>query len=519
VGRRRKGAASLFIAFLVLMGIAWLFANPPGYAPDEPAHYTKAVGVGRGQFVGRPGSYPVGPGFGPLQLQWINKAARRVDLPAGLSPGSFACSVFNPTISAYCLDTPQPPESKLARPYLTYVGSYEPFLYLAPGLVMTRARDAVSALLLGRSVIALIGLGLLAGAAAVLWVPAAGARSLIGLVAATTPMVIFLATELAPTGTEICAAVCATAVLLRLARREQVPWWVWLVAAFSGAVLAMSRSLGPIYVVVVLAIFVLAAGPRDAVRVLRRGGRWAAAAGAAVAVGVAANLAWGVAVQPHPSPSVHSVLSWVRPSIGEVPEVLRQDIGSFGWQDVNMPRVAYLAWAVLVLVLVVAAFAVGQRRQRVLLAATIAGCLVGTVALAAAVIHQTNFPMYGRYALPMWVTVPLVAGEAVVLNRRRLPTPLLTSLGVGVPVVAAAVHATAWYVNGRRYAVSNFGPVLWPGHSQWSPRGGWSPWFVVAALAVACLVGHGLLSAREPELPPEPSVTPGERATPGVSTP
>jgi len=497
---------SLFVAFLLFMGVAWVFANPPGYAPDEPAHYVKAIGVGRGQFVGRPGAYPIGPGFGPLQLQWINKASRQVDLPPGRTPGSFACSVFNPTISAYCLNAPQAPEG---GPFLTYVGTYEPFLYAAPGLAMTGADNAVTALLLGRSVSALISLGLLAAAAFVLMIPGAGARSLIGLTAAATPMVVFLAAELGPTGTEICAAICVTAVFLRLARdrsptsasEHSVPRWIWPVAAFSGLVLVTSRSLGPVFLVALVGLFVVAAGPRGAVDVLRRGGRWATAAGAAVSIGIIANLAWGIAVQPHPSPGLRSVLSWVGPSVREVPEVLRQDIGSFGWADVNMPRAAYLAWGLMVVGLVVMAFVIGQRRQRVLLAVAIAGCFAGTVALAAAVIHQTYFPMYGRYALPMWITVPLIAGEIVMLNRRRLPPSLLTSLSIGVPLVAAAVHATGWYVNGRRYAVSDYGPVLWPGHSEWAPRGGWEPWFVVVILAVACLVGSGILSAREDDAP------------------
>ena len=31
---------------------AWVFSNPPGYGPDEPAHYIKALGAGHGEFFG-----------------------------------------------------------------------------------------------------------------------------------------------------------------------------------------------------------------------------------------------------------------------------------------------------------------------------------------------------------------------------------------------------------------------------------------------------------------------------------
>src|SRR5437763_16453262 len=56
--RPRRGLVVL-PAVLVAIGMAltlagWLFANPPGAAPDEHAHYTKAVAAGRGDLRGAP---------------------------------------------------------------------------------------------------------------------------------------------------------------------------------------------------------------------------------------------------------------------------------------------------------------------------------------------------------------------------------------------------------------------------------------------------------------------------------
>ncbi len=496
---RRPGAPVLVVAFLVTVTAAWIYANPPGYTPDEPAHYTKAVSVGRGEWVGNPGKYPVGPGFGPAQLAWINKAAREVVLPANLAPDFFACSVFQPKRSAACLDTAPAPPAEPAR-RLTYVGSYEPFLYLPPGLVMARAHDALTALALGRTVSGGIALGLLVLAVLVLWRPGAGALPLLGLMVAVTPMVVFLASGLAPSGPEIGGAVCLGAVAWRLGRPEPPSPLVWVALAAAGTILALSRSTGPFFVAANVALVLAHVGPRRAAATISAGGRLAVAGLGLVALAVAANLAWGVAVQPRPDADLHSVLSWVGPSLREVPEVLRQDVGVFGWADVSMPRVAYGAWAVLAVGLVALALAVAGRRERLVLLTAIAGCLVGTIALAAAVIHQTNFPMYGRYALPLWVTVAIGSGEALLANRARLRPAVIRAAEGGTAALAGAVHLVAFWANGRRYAVGNDGPVFFLGRSEWSPAGGWTVWVLLVAAGVACLVACPVVAERQARL-------------------
>jgi hypothetical protein len=494
-GPRRLGAPILVVAFLVTVTAAWIYANPPGYTPDEPAHYTKAVSVGRGEWVGEPGRYPVGPGFGPAQLEWINQAAREVVMPANLAPDFFACSVFQPERSAACLDTaPAPPAEPVRR--LTYVGTYEPYLYLPPGVVMARADDARTALALGRTVSGAISLSLLVLAVSVAWRPGAGGLPLLGLVVAVTPMVVFLASGLAPFGPEIGAAVCLASVAWRLGRPEPPTSRVWAALAAAGAVLALSRSTGPFFLAANVALVLVHVGPRRAAALVASGGRLAVAGLGLVGLAVGANVAWGVAVQPRPDTDLGSVLSRIGPALGDVPEVLRQCMGVFGWADVDMPRVAYGAWAVLAVGLLVLALAVAGRRQRLVLLTAVAGCLVGTVVLAAAVIHQTNFPMYGRYALPLWVTVAIGSGETLLANRDRLRPALTRAVVGGAAIVAGAVHLVAFWANGRRYAVGNDGPVFFFGESEWSPPGEWTTWVLLVAAGVACLAVAPLRAER-----------------------
>lgn len=495
--RRPAGAPFLVIAFMVLLIGAWVFANPPGYAPDEPAHYTKALSVGRGQWAAPAADYPIGPGFGPPQLRWINQVATAVEHPPHMAMDAFACSVFNPEVSAKCLYQARPPAEAVTR--LTYVGTYEPFLYVPAGLAMRPADDAFDALRLGRMATAAICMVLLALAAWVLWRPGQRGYSMIGLVATVTPMVVFLSSELSTSGPEVTATICFTAVLLRLARPELAPGRVWVAGAVSGAVLGMSRSIGPFLLVADLLIFLVLVGPRGAWRIGRRAGRAALAATAAVVLGVAANVAWGVAVQPQPGlPPIDDALGEVGPTVRQLPEILRQVVGIFGWQDVNMPLLASLAWGGLVAALIVVAFVIGQWRQRLTLAAVTMGCVVGTLVMALLMVQNWvyGFPLYGRYFLPLWVTLPLCAGEVAMLNRHRLAPFLVRGMLPAVAVVAAAVHVTAWWSNARRYAVSDNGPIFFLGHSEWRPVGTWLPWLALVAAAAVCLVCYGLATGR-----------------------
>ena len=490
-----RGAYGLYLvcAFMVLTGVAWIVGNPPGYAPDEPAHYTKAIGVGHRVWVGTPGAYGIGPGFGPAQLEWINKAARVVEIQPNMAPDRLGCSIFQPNESAACLDTNVPPPDVVV-PRLTYVGTYEPFMYFPAGVVMNRAGDPETAMLLGRMVTGSIALVLLVLAAVVLWTPSERGYSLVGLLGATTPMVLFIASGFSPSGPEIGAAICVTAVVLRLGRAEPPTRLVWFALAAGGAVLGCSRSLGPFYLLAIVALLVVQGGPKRAWRVVRGGGWAAAAAVGATGIGVAANLAWGLAVQPSPPLDLGSVLSAVWPSITEVPGVLGHGVGRFGWADVGMHPVAYVAWAAVVVGLVAVAFRVGDPHQRVVLAVVIGGCFAGTVAIAAAVIFQTHFPMYGRYALPLWIMVPLVAGETIRVNLRRLADGSARRLLLGTTALVAGVHFTGFYTNARRYAVGEDGPLFFLGRSEWSPPGGATVWVVVAGLGALSLLLSGRLT-------------------------
>ena len=51
---RRLNARTRLVIGLSLLGIAWLFGNPPFAAPDERDHFVRVLGIANGQLVGAP---------------------------------------------------------------------------------------------------------------------------------------------------------------------------------------------------------------------------------------------------------------------------------------------------------------------------------------------------------------------------------------------------------------------------------------------------------------------------------
>jgi hypothetical protein len=483
------GPASVVFFVTTLVG-AWVFSNPVGYTPDEDAHYIKAIGVGRGQWVGRPGQYGIGPGFGPVQLEWINRVARIVRVPAGIAPDNDGCALFRPEMSNAC-DYARPGSPPYPTERITYVGTYEPFLYVPAGLATRLARSATSGIRLGRAGSAAVALMLLGLGLLLAWRPGRPS-SLVGFLVAVTPTAFFLASGLAPTGIEISAVLCFLAGGFRLRRGGQ-PGWVWAATTAAGGILAMTRSDGPYLLAAALAVIVLSSPRQTWVALRSRAALWS---GLVLAACLGASVAWNLFVQPHPDLGVGDVLDWAGTAVRRWPRVYREAVAAFGWHDVEVSAAVHWAWGALLLSVIGLALAIGTWWQRFCLVLFAGGILLGLLVIAAIAHVGGDFPMYGRYALPLAVMLPVYAGE-VISDRRPAPPYIDRFLPLCVAAVVAACHGVGWYANSRRYAVGARGPIFFLGRSEWEPSLGWGPWFAVVALSLAALVAWGIRSARE----------------------
>ena len=109
----------VFFSYAMLVA-AWTFGSPPFAAPDEWWHYMRAVSIGHGQLVGKPGGREAAKAMvgerktnEPEQsyedmLASIAQTNRWVQIPPGFSLGWFRCPQVDPNVSARCLNDSPP---------------------------------------------------------------------------------------------------------------------------------------------------------------------------------------------------------------------------------------------------------------------------------------------------------------------------------------------------------------------------------------------------------------------------
>ncbi len=188
--RRSAGALGVLACFGML-ALVWAMSNAPFTAPDEAAHYLRAIGVSDGYLVGRRAELAP-PGLAtilvlpreptPIQLKWVNQATREVWCPPDLSTVGYDCDVVRSLVSSGCLRSVHP--NRRPTDEITSVGTYQPLPYLLPAALMRAGGHAPGALRLARLATAAMWLALLAIAIFALWDSGLGVFSLGGLLLA-----------------------------------------------------------------------------------------------------------------------------------------------------------------------------------------------------------------------------------------------------------------------------------------------------------------------------------------------
>ncbi|GAC1324711.1 MAG: hypothetical protein NVSMB13_06570 [Mycobacteriales bacterium] len=505
-----RGRSWLLAVGFGLLLAAWVVGSPLIGAPDETAHYYKALGAAYGQWSGTP-AVTLGPERAPRD-QFLAAMSRNFRLPPRYAvqtgrPGErLECITFNPA-SARCqygtaalppVRDPVPVPSVWAGPAPTgpppvsgvlpsYVGSYPPYVYLPAGLAARLTAGGRSGLRAARAAFALTCLVLIAGAARCCRERAAA----VGLLAALTPTCVFLAGSVTSSGPEIAGAVCAFSAGLALlrdpARRE---CWAWLAA--GGAVLATSRVLGPVFLAALVVLLVGLVGPAGSRAVVRGRPRAVLAGGGVLALAALATLGWDAVALPRvPGPHGRAVAGLI-PAVGSLPRMAAEMVGWFGWVDTPMPPAFYAVALAAGLGLFGLALAAADTRQRVALALAALGTGVTAVLVDALTQHPFGFVSHGRYSLAVAVAVPLLCGHVLAVRSAELPPKVLR---VGLALVALGAVAGqlgGWYAQAHHYAVGLDGPVWFLTRQQWQPPGGWLPWLGCLLAGAALLLAGAL---------------------------
>ncbi len=475
----------LFAGYLCL-GLAWLGSNPPAAAPEEPEHYLRALAIGLGDLVGQPTSMTPMLPTNAAQAAHLTRVTRSVLVPPGLEvPPSWFCTVANHQASARCLTTTVANRTSV-RQATNEAGSL-PYLYVPSGLAMRLAGNATQALFLARLANAVIAYSLLLAAVVLLW-DGGSAVSMLGLPVAVTPMVLFVGTAIGPSGPEVAASAAFLAFLLRLTRRAEAPRWAWVAGISAGAVLTLARPLGPFWMVSLVLVAVALAGRAQVAAVARRAPHALTIGACGLVAAAAMNLGWAFFFFPPAAHSASELAGFLLPSLASVPEAVGEAIGVFGWQDTLMPRLMYGVWGIAWIMLMAPALLRGTLRERRTLDALVLGAGAAIVLVSALVVIPVGFAVQGRHILPIFLALPLVAGEVLYRNRDRVGPPTLAWLAAVTGTLAALVQLSGWYANAHRYAVGTAGPWLFLGSADWNPVGGWATWFALAAGGSALLV-------------------------------
>ena len=491
---RRRLLSVLVVLPYLLLGFAWVWTNPIGAAPDEPAHLIKALGVAQLDI----GEQYVGPADDP-QVGGSERNAsitRLVTIPSVLVPAGTTCFATDSNATADCLPAPRGDAADATSLTATPVGAYPPFLYLPIGMAALAGDSVTQAVHYGRmAVLGACCLLLWVAASHLLrWLPAD--RAVLGLAWALTPMAVYSASILSLSGLEIAAAAGVAAVVVAgIARPESLSRpATHLTLAVSGCTLVLSRQLGLLtFGVFAIALLLGVGAPRLWALVRRpRASLVVCLASLATATGL---VLWWELTFDHPSGlgPVAALDTW-RSFLDRSGVVVESAVGSFGWLDTQMPPWSVSLWIGGLSALLGMGMVLGRRSTRSL----IVGSLTVTAAVAYVVYSVVFSPLdallQGRHMLPLFVLAPLLAGAGA-LAAMRVPERrrALALTAVLVP----ALHVVALVVNARRYAVGVDGPLAFLETARWAPPGGWWPWAVVTAVATVTYIAM-LLVARVP---------------------
>ncbi len=440
-----------------LLLLSWAVANPPFAAPDEPAHYLRAIAVGGGSFAGTP----------------------QVDVPSGLWAEDLACNAFLPRTSAACLDRIEPSDRRLVVE--SGAGVYPPLAYVLPGAAARVASSPADADRVARLVTVAISGVLLLAAALLLWEPILGLASLLGMIVATTPMVLFVSSMLNSSALETAAGLAFAAALLRLSRPRPPEAWVWLAVAGSGALLALSRSTGILWLVLDLVLFLGIAGAGGIGRLVRSDAKALIATAATLILAIGANRAWEASYGTDVTQSGPFAFAWrdkVGEAFSEFDRLSREWVGTFGWLDTSIPLWASVAWLSIGAGLILTAIAVGRLRERLTLLAALVAAVGAAVMLSSTLrAGELGGDVQARHLLPFLAVIPLLAGEIVARNLVRIRHARLAF--AGIVTVAAGLHTVAWYWNARRHATGTDESIFFLREAEWAPPVGWAFWFAV----------------------------------------
>ena len=469
--RRRWWAAFGVVAGL---GIIWALAVPVFAAPDEPAHVIRAVAAAHGQVLGDEfGPRDVPPYPVPVDKEpW--KPGLAVDVPGIYREwGNVDCIVFawNAQATADCLELRGPSGDRRA---LTNVGRYPPAYYLATGAVSWLTPAGSTEVYAMRVVSALLCAALIASAAVTVRTRVTRPVARLGLIAAVTPMTLFLFGTVNASAIEIAAgiAVWVHGAVLATAPPSEHDRRVLDRFGIAAVVLVLSRPGSVLWLALAVGILAVVAGRATVLTWWRwtRARLWAAGVAGAVAIQIAwflyadtLDVRRAVIAVPIDAPFTDDV----RASFGKQFTWLREMVGVFGWLDTPAPTLVLVAWIAGLGALLGYALLTANRRVVLGTGLVLAASVLAPVAYQVRLANSVGYFWQGRYLLPFAAGLPILAA----IGAARGPAPARRER-VLVGAVATGLCLAQWVALAqvlRRYSVGTDGTLWFFTDARWNP--------------------------------------------------
>lgn len=447
--------AWVLIAGLTLMTVALAWFTPFGAFPDELDHYERALSIGDGELVGQANPEPshevtkktcCAPG-NPTAVAWVGRGVRLVHVDTDQRPEQLRCTQVVTSSRLGCGRAPAPGAQ------INAMGTIEPVAYAPGGLVANIARSPTVAFRLTRLVPACLSLVLIAMTVLALQRRFRNPATIAAVVATMSVGTLAVVASGSPNALEIGGAICFLAGALALTDIGHMPRADWWCLGAGGFALTTSRSLGPIWLVVLAAVASAVGSWRCVAEHVRAHRAAALMVSAVVASGMLFTVAWEAQVQPHVPVDFAFLVKQIGPSFGDGAFASRQFVAGVG----SLPEVVFAwMWGALAFGLVVGGLVVGSARARRGIAAAGLLLVATFVGLSAAVLRQNGFGIQARHVLPI-VGALLIAGGLA--WRDRTP-PAWVALTAGA--LAAGVLTVAWGYLRASYAPSPNGLVMTP---------------------------------------------------------
>ncbi len=422
----------LLIAGTLLIQTAWVLALPPFRGSDEFDHAYRSASVAEGFWRAHKTVPTEGRGDPiPVPRETVEDARA-------------ACESYSYTSAANCRPGAELGDGLVA--VASGASRYNPVFYW---LIGTPAQwtPGTTGLYIMRVLSALLCSTLIAIAAWALCLWSRTSWPLLTLVLSLTPVVLYSTVVPAPNGIELAGALCVWTATLGLAteRGRRSSTALVAVATVGGVVLVSVRTLGPLWLALVVLFVLLTIGPSGRATVIKahRVVLWGGSS--LVVLATVASVAWTLTSRANTleRADVESISPWV-PTLGQVPLWFLQSIAAFPLRNDPAPTVVYTSAGVVFLVLLGASAYTAGARDRILLGALCLLSLLIPFVITISTVAFTGFIWQGRYTLPLSFGVPLMAG--LVLERAD-PRHRIVQASVNIGFVCIAVAHVVSVVN------------------------------------------------------------------------